>query len=423
MNDRINKTSICSIVFLDIIDYSKKSVAEQIEVKNQFNDLINRSLKGVAQNDRIILDTGDGVAIAHMGSPEDAMFVALTIRDGILKSNLYSQTPLYVRFGINLGPVRIVSDINGQPNIIGDGINVAQRIMSFAQANQILVSRSYYEVTSRLTLEFSEMFDYSGVKHDKHVREHEVYSVRSHKDAVANASQPITSNDDRRLIPRLGSKLALPKLEIPKLAMPNKVYLKYAALALPALVAFSLLIKTSLDSSAPTINLEQAPIAVIPSAVAANIVKPNNTLLLQNETVENTALLTTNTTKVGIDNLTVLTLEKELQEKSTQQDSINTKLVINKLGKKEAKKKAKQKEMNEMPPELLQTQLAASSTTVNKPKEIAAKPITSNIKTVEIVADKNNTKHKSGWATFTDSVKQGQESICSQAQISMNQCH
>ena len=113
----------------------------------------------------------------------------------------------------------------------------------------------------------------------------------------------------------------------------------------------------------------------------------------------------------------------QVKEKSTQQDSINPKLVINKLGKKEAKKKAKQKEMNEMPPELLQTQLAASSTTVNKPKEIAAKPITSNIKTVEIVADKNNTKHKSGWATFTDSVKQGQESICSQAQISMNQCH
>ena len=136
MNDRLNKTSICSVVFLDIIDYSKKSDSEQIDVKIQFNDLISRSLKSVAQTDRIILDTGDGVAIALMGSPEDAMFVALTIRDGILKSNVNNSTPLYVRFGINLGPVRIVSDINGQPNIIGDGINVAQRIMSFAQANQ-----------------------------------------------------------------------------------------------------------------------------------------------------------------------------------------------------------------------------------------------------------------------------------------------
>ncbi len=38
-----------------------------------------------------------------------------------------------MRAGINLGPVRLVRDINSQPNIIGDGINVAQRVMSFAQ--------------------------------------------------------------------------------------------------------------------------------------------------------------------------------------------------------------------------------------------------------------------------------------------------
>ena len=60
MNDRINKTSICSIVFLDIIDYSKKPDSEQIDVKNQFNAFINIALKNIAQNDRIILDTGDG---------------------------------------------------------------------------------------------------------------------------------------------------------------------------------------------------------------------------------------------------------------------------------------------------------------------------------------------------------------------------
>ncbi len=178
MNDRVNKTSICSISFLDIVDYSKKTDSEQIEIKKQFNNLINLGLKDVAQDDRIVLDTGDGAAIAYKGSPEEALFSCMTIRDEILKSNIHSAMPLYVRLGINLGPVRHVSDINGQPNIIGDGINVAQRIMSFANPNQILVSRSYYEVVSRLTHEISQMFDYSGVKNDKHMREHEIYSVR-----------------------------------------------------------------------------------------------------------------------------------------------------------------------------------------------------------------------------------------------------
>jgi len=191
MNDRVNKTSICSITFLDIVDYSKKTDSEQIEIKNQFNKLINLGLKDVAQNERIILDTGDGAAIAFKGSPEDALFSCMTIRDEILKSNIHSAMPLYVRLGINLGPVRNVSDINGQPNIIGDGINVAQRIMSFANPNQILVSRSYYEVASRLTHEISQMFDYCGMKSDKHMREHEIYSVRL---MIGNEGQVIKRN-------------------------------------------------------------------------------------------------------------------------------------------------------------------------------------------------------------------------------------
>jgi class 3 adenylate cyclase len=183
MSERLNKTSICSVIFLDIVGYSQKPVSAQIEDKNRFNQLIGDAIKNIAQNDRIILDTGDGAAIALLGAPEEALFAALTIRDGILLSNQDSpDSPLQVRIGINLGPVRVVKDINNHLNIIGDGINVAQRVMSFADANQILVSRSYYEVVSRLTTEFTNMFSYSGVKQDKHVREHEVYMIQPHQD-------------------------------------------------------------------------------------------------------------------------------------------------------------------------------------------------------------------------------------------------
>jgi hypothetical protein len=82
-----------------------------------------------------------------------------------------------VRIGVNLGPVRLVKDINGQPNIVGDGINVAQRVMGFADPGQILVSRSYYDAVSRLSQEYAGMFHYQGSRTDKHVREHEVYAI------------------------------------------------------------------------------------------------------------------------------------------------------------------------------------------------------------------------------------------------------
>ena len=237
MNDRINKTSICSIVFLDIIDYSKKPDSEQIDVKNQFNDFINIALKNIAQNDRIILDTGDGAAIAYMGSPEDALFMALNIRDSIIKNNESGQSLIHVRSGINLGPVRVVKDINGRPNIIGDGINVAQRIMSFAQPNQILVSRSYYEITSRLTQEISKMFDYSGVKQDKHVREHEVYSVRlsERRATVENQAEVITDNSPLKN----------------QFAVFNKINWNYAAPAVFVLVTLFAIGKLAFAPSEP----------------------------------------------------------------------------------------------------------------------------------------------------------------------------
>ena len=48
------------------------------------------------------------------------------------------------------------------------------------------------------------------------------------------------------------------------------------------------------------------------------------------------------------------------------------------------------------------------------PAKTAAKP-------AEEKADKNT--EKSGWKTFTDSVKSGTDSKCTQAEIALNQCN
>ena len=165
-----SRTLVCSILFLDIVEYSKKAVADQIQLKQAFNQVLAQALEQVAQRDRIILDTGDGAAVTFMGDPEDALFASMAVRDG-------AGGAVPVRLGINLGPVRLVRDLNGQMNIIGDGINVAQRVMSFARPGQLLVSRSFYEVVSCLSRDYMNLFRHEGSRTDKHVREHEVYSV------------------------------------------------------------------------------------------------------------------------------------------------------------------------------------------------------------------------------------------------------
>lgn len=177
MEERGNKTIMCSVLFLDIVEYSKMSVSGQISLKDRFNSYLSAAISDVPIADRIILDTGDGAAINFLGDVEDALKAALSLRESILNEDPSLNPPLLVRVGINLGPVRLVRDINGQPNIVGDGINVAQRIMGFADADQILVSRSYYDAVSRLSPQYAGMFSYQGSRTDKHVREHEVYAI------------------------------------------------------------------------------------------------------------------------------------------------------------------------------------------------------------------------------------------------------
>jgi len=175
MADSPGRTLVTSVLFLDIVGYSKKSVAEQMSVKQVFNDALGKALRPIAPPDRVILDTGDGAAVTFLGNPEDALFAGLILR---------RESQLPVRMGINLGPVRLVKDLNGHTNILGDGINVGQRVMSFADPGQLLVSRSFYEVVSRLSDEYENLFTHLGERTDKHVRAHEVYSVNVEPEAL-----------------------------------------------------------------------------------------------------------------------------------------------------------------------------------------------------------------------------------------------
>src|SRR5437868_5111686 len=103
MSEAPGRTLVTSVLFLDIVGYSKKSVADQMNVKQRFNDSLAKSLTPIATSDRVILDTGDGAAVTFLGNPDDALFAGLMLQ---------RSTDLPVRMGINLGPVRLVRDLN-----------------------------------------------------------------------------------------------------------------------------------------------------------------------------------------------------------------------------------------------------------------------------------------------------------------------
>src|SRR5277367_2850014 len=177
--NKMDRTWLCSVVFMDIANYSSQSVELQMKWKQRFNAYLAEAIRDVPENERVILDTGDGAAVCFLGAPEAAMFAALQLCSSFTLDERDQPPGLRVRIGINLGPVKLVRDLNGALNAIGDGINAGQRIMSFASANSILVSQSFFEVVSRLSDDYKSLFQLKGVEKDKHIREHTVYHLMS----------------------------------------------------------------------------------------------------------------------------------------------------------------------------------------------------------------------------------------------------
>src|SRR5580700_8428004 len=173
--NKMDRTWLCSVVFMDITNYSSQSTELQMKWKQRFNGYLGEAIREVPESERVILDTGDGAAICFLGAPEAAMFAALQLCHCFVSDQREWTPGLGVRIGINLGPVKLVKDINGALNAIGDGLNAGQRIMSFAGENQILVSQSFFEVVSRLSDDYKALFRLKGIETDKHVREHTVY--------------------------------------------------------------------------------------------------------------------------------------------------------------------------------------------------------------------------------------------------------
>ena len=277
MLDQANRTFICSVVFIDLVGYSKKPVTEQIRLKTSLTSNLSEAIKDIPVNDRIILDTGDGAAISFLGDPEDALFVTLSLREKMISEGMTSTIVEAsgedsVRMGINLGPVKLVKDINGHPNIIGDGINVAQRIMSFARPGQIVVSRSYYDVVSNLASEYAKLFHYEGSRTDKHVREHEIYVVGHHEGALQKAKDGMkdrasSTTPNRKAGSSTGAGSSTVTLSIPAFVQDKKT-LTIVAGALAGVVLVLVILVATKKPSAPEVAAATPPAVEAPKHAA-----------------------------------------------------------------------------------------------------------------------------------------------------------
>lgn len=373
----MNKTSISSVVCFDIIDFAKKSETEWQAVIKRFNALIDLAVVDIPEKDRLIVDTGHGAIVTCSGSLEnaleDALFIALTVRDEVLNSNAKNENPLYLLIGINLGSVKVAksTNVNDAPNIVGEGLVEAQRIMSFAKPNQILVSRAYYDMASKLTLEIAQMFE----KYDMHAYEHDIYAVRllSEKATLLeNATIPFEKTDSQE------NTSAKPAINWSSYILP-------LLLALAIFYAFTKWIQQPTDS--PTITMPP----IVEEAEPLNEGKVSSdadTSEVMDESSE----------------------KPQPNEVSTQEppEQVNA-----------AKKASVTKKASQNPATTTATTPAKESTTNSSGETAVSADRTAP---AESTSASSQGDKKSGWQTFKESIKKGSERECTQAERALNQC-
>jgi hypothetical protein len=184
------RTLVASVLFVDLVEFSRASDTEQIEVKRALTRILRQTLSSIPDDDYRLMDTGDGAALGFLADPEHALYFALAIDSACNGSHPSTGFgPGALRIGINLGPVKEVFDVNDHPSLIGDGMNTAQRIVGFADPGQITISRSFYELVSRLAPEYRNIFVHIGEYDDKHGREHDIYVLKPAKDILGKIQQ------------------------------------------------------------------------------------------------------------------------------------------------------------------------------------------------------------------------------------------
>lgn len=128
------------VLFLDIVRSTRENSDVQHENTNQLTEILQNTFefrRARAEQALISLPTGDGAALVFLRSSEAPLRCAIEIAHA-----LKAQSRFTVRMGIHSGLVYRGPDVNGMPNVTGDGINLAQRVMDCGKGGHILLSAS-----------------------------------------------------------------------------------------------------------------------------------------------------------------------------------------------------------------------------------------------------------------------------------------
>ena len=195
---------MASVLFTDIVGFSRNPLERQSELLDRLQQIV-RGTKEYQLAERgghlLKLPTGDGMALVFFQNPVAPVRCAIEIQNA-----LKAHPELALRTGVHTGPIYRQSDIKDNINVVGGGINLAQRVMDCGDAGHILVSRSVAEVLEQLN-DWTQYLKALGTFEVKHGVQIEIYNVvrdgagREDPPSKLKALQKTAPAPSRRLLP------------------------------------------------------------------------------------------------------------------------------------------------------------------------------------------------------------------------------
>jgi KaiC/GvpD/RAD55 family RecA-like ATPase len=171
--------------FIDIVSLSDPSLSikkqrEKIEILNKMIGSCDAYFR-TPRDKKIILPTGDGMAIGFLLNPELPFQLSIQLHRKLRTYNR-GKSPeeiIGVRIGLSSGPVFVVNDINDRQNVWGPGIILARRVMDIGDNYHILLAERIAEELIALKDEYrtaiKPVVDYQ-IKHGQTIKLYSAFS-------------------------------------------------------------------------------------------------------------------------------------------------------------------------------------------------------------------------------------------------------
>jgi len=176
------KRKLTAILSADVQGYSRLMGDDEEGTIRTLNAYMETIAGFIQQHRGRVVSTGGDSVLAEFASVVDAVRCAVGIQEELKDRNrdAAEQKRMAFRIGINLGDVVEEGD-----TILGDGVNVAARVQSLAEAGGICISGTAYDqIKGKLALSY----EYVGEQAVKNIKEPvRVYRVRMEPD-VASAT-------------------------------------------------------------------------------------------------------------------------------------------------------------------------------------------------------------------------------------------